>query len=618
MHTPLQTPLQPESQSDAAQRTATKTAAHKRSLVDDRPEPVAQRKLQDKINSNPPVLQQKAFADNRPRMMQQKAQMDAIHNSPRMVAQRQKMNALFGDTVQRQVTDNRPAAGTMRELDVLANQSVRATQLKTMRAVADRATPHHQADLGGGHADGALPDGLRSGVERLSGVGMASVRVHYNSARPAQLKAHAYAQGRDIYLGPGQENHLPHEAWHVAQQAQGRVRPTVQMKSGVPINDDKSLEHEADVMGARAMSLGGADHIAGSGALVSLQRRMADSAAPIQGAWIQEDENTLVWHATRDGVLWRFDARTELMGFVIRKLPESLPKEAAEFYIAHEGQYLSHEEWLNLMGGQFGDLDDSDDPVHEFPQFLLDEQSGMKMNAMHRISLVLRSGGVGVFLGGAASGALITATRPVKDLDLRIDTLDGKPAPRDLFNVSKHGAIFQDRIVKPLESAKMAVTDIEDVGHTTRRFMLDGSIDVSITSEPASDKTMTRGEMVQGITSLGEIDFLLDKAAAMVGRDFQEKQLTDLVDVIQVGKAMAGSGYLVLSMLVEMRGVKVSKVNNFVNTVLRQIANPGKGSMNKQRASLAAMLKVNVKDVPGLIAPVIAALSQQIESVEVV
>ena len=100
-----------------------------------------------------------------------------------------------------------------------------------------------------------LPDDLKSGVESLSGMSMDSVRVHYNSAQPAQLNAHAYAQGTNIHIAPGQEKHLPHEAWHVVQQAQGRVRPTMQMKSGVPINDDKGLEHEATVMGSKAAAV---------------------------------------------------------------------------------------------------------------------------------------------------------------------------------------------------------------------------------------------------------------------------------------------------------------------------------------------------------------------------
>ena len=100
-----------------------------------------------------------------------------------------------------------------------------------------------------------MPDNLKSGIESLSGYSMDDVKVHYNSDRPAQLNAHAYAQGTDIHVAPGQEQHLPHEAWHVVQQKQGRVQPTMQMKAGVPVNDDTGLESEADVMGAKALGV---------------------------------------------------------------------------------------------------------------------------------------------------------------------------------------------------------------------------------------------------------------------------------------------------------------------------------------------------------------------------
>ena len=88
---------------------------------------------------------------------------------------------------------------------------------------------------------------------------MNDVKVHPNSDQPAQMQAHAFAQGTDIHVAPGQEKHLPHESWHVVQQKQGRVKPTTQMKGQIPVNDDKGLEHEADVMGAKALSLGNSD-----------------------------------------------------------------------------------------------------------------------------------------------------------------------------------------------------------------------------------------------------------------------------------------------------------------------------------------------------------------------
>jgi|GEM_PF-3427478 len=97
-----------------------------------------------------------------------------------------------------------------------------------------------------------MPDHLKAGIETLSGTAMDDVKVHYNSAKPAHVQALAYTQGTDIHVGPGQDKHLPHEAWHVVQQKQGRVKPTMQAK-GVAINDDAGLEREADVMGAKSL-----------------------------------------------------------------------------------------------------------------------------------------------------------------------------------------------------------------------------------------------------------------------------------------------------------------------------------------------------------------------------
>lgn len=101
-----------------------------------------------------------------------------------------------------------------------------------------------------------MSDQLKSGVEQLSGMDMSDVKVHYNSSQPAQLNALAYAQGTDIHVAPGQEKHVPHEAWHVVQQKQGRVQATTQMKENIPVNDDVTLEREADVMGAQALLSG--------------------------------------------------------------------------------------------------------------------------------------------------------------------------------------------------------------------------------------------------------------------------------------------------------------------------------------------------------------------------
>lgn len=144
------------------------------------------------------------------------------------------------------------AGAGLHQLQGLADAS---PQVAGLRALQARATVQQRSD--------GLGAELTAGVEALSGVSMEGVRVHRNSPEPAAIGALAYAQGRDIHLGPGQEQHLPHEAWHVAQQARGRVQPTGQV-NGVAINDNAGLEHEADVMGARALQHG-----------ASLQRKSA-------------------------------------------------------------------------------------------------------------------------------------------------------------------------------------------------------------------------------------------------------------------------------------------------------------------------------------------------------
>ncbi len=126
-----------------------------------------------------------------------------------------------------------------------------------------------QPDSGEVANHAGMPGRLKSGLEALSGMDLSGVRVHRNSAKPAQVNALAYTQGQDIHVGPGQEKHLPHEGWHAVQQMQGRVKPTMQAK-GVSINDDAGLEREADVMGAKASQEIGEDRQTSRGEVVGM------------------------------------------------------------------------------------------------------------------------------------------------------------------------------------------------------------------------------------------------------------------------------------------------------------------------------------------------------------
>lgn len=148
------------------------------------------------------------------------------------------------------IADSRPEALAQGALQAMANTSLQILQLKAYQQMADsRPAIQHKTNNTG------LPDTLKTGIENLSGFSMDDVRVHYNSDKPAQLQALAYAQGMEIHMAPGQERYLPHEAWHVVQQMQGRVQPTRQMKGGVQVNDDAGLEREADVMGGKTKQL---------------------------------------------------------------------------------------------------------------------------------------------------------------------------------------------------------------------------------------------------------------------------------------------------------------------------------------------------------------------------
>jgi len=167
-----------------------------------------------------------------------------------------------------QFEDHRAAAIAQQTLQDIANNSAQTKQLKAfvasthgspqarktaaVQAMANRYAAKQPHPIQRKENRTGLPDALKAGIENLSGYSMDDVKVHYNSIKPAQLQARAYAQSTDIHLAPGQEKHLPHEAWHVVQQKQGRVKPTLQLK-GAPVNDDNDLEREADTMGQAAL-----------------------------------------------------------------------------------------------------------------------------------------------------------------------------------------------------------------------------------------------------------------------------------------------------------------------------------------------------------------------------
>lgn len=187
------------------------------SFVDNRPESAAQLRMAEMMRNSPQAkqaAQMKAIMQNSSHHAAQNRMADIIRGT----AQREEMGE---EEVQRK-------AEPVQRKENTSTSSVQATQLKENKT--------------------GMPDNLKSGLENLSGMNMDHVKVHYNSPEPAQLNAHAFTQGSDIHVASGQEKHIAHEGWHVVQQAEGRVQPTMQM-SGTQINGDAGLEKEADVMG---------------------------------------------------------------------------------------------------------------------------------------------------------------------------------------------------------------------------------------------------------------------------------------------------------------------------------------------------------------------------------
>lgn len=131
-------------------------------MVENRPMAVEQEKLAEIMNNSPRVLQLRALSN-------------AIHNSLRKVAQRHEMSVLASGAVESRGDGVVPAESS----PALREENPNNT---------------------------GLPNQLKSGLESLSGMSMDHVKVRYHSDKPAQLQAHAYAQGRDIHLAPGQEN----------------------------------------------------------------------------------------------------------------------------------------------------------------------------------------------------------------------------------------------------------------------------------------------------------------------------------------------------------------------------------------------------------------------------
>ena len=102
--------------------------------------------------------------------------------------------------------------------------------------------------LSGAGAPQAMSPALREKFEPSFNADFSNIRISRGRI-PDELGVQAVAKGTDILLDSrAGMDVLGHELAHVVQQAQGQVQ------GGFPVVENAALEHQADVMGARAAS----------------------------------------------------------------------------------------------------------------------------------------------------------------------------------------------------------------------------------------------------------------------------------------------------------------------------------------------------------------------------
>jgi peptidoglycan hydrolase-like protein with peptidoglycan-binding domain len=155
-----------------------------------------------------------------------------------------------------------PSASAVDAARVRADVAARATR----PVQAKEAAPTGYDDLIAAAQKGrsqpgptTMPEPVWAKMEGAFGADFSDVRLHAGSPRAAELGAVAFTQGSDVHVAPGHwapettkgQELLGHELAHVVQQRDGRVRETAR-RDGVALNDDPTLEREADAMGADA------------------------------------------------------------------------------------------------------------------------------------------------------------------------------------------------------------------------------------------------------------------------------------------------------------------------------------------------------------------------------
>jgi hypothetical protein len=154
-------------------------------------------------------------------------------------------------------------AASMKEDAQLADKKKKgpAVSMKEDAQLADKKKKGPAASMkkdSGASSPNKMPEHVQQRMESTMGADFSNVKIHEGS-KASSVGALAYAQGNDIHFAQGKFNPntsggqqlLGHELAHVVQQRQGRVKANTSV-NGLPVNDDRGLEKEADNLGAKA------------------------------------------------------------------------------------------------------------------------------------------------------------------------------------------------------------------------------------------------------------------------------------------------------------------------------------------------------------------------------
>jgi uncharacterized protein DUF4157 len=249
-----------KNQTNAPAKTVTSPEqAEVYTLEDLRDETVTQRKLQSMMqqsDTHASLSKLQSAIQNSPRSAHIAQLQNDIDNSPRMQAQRKSMDLNQHRSPMQLVGMNiNDEPQLEHEADVMgAKVEKLGHQYATQQRKEDPSKK--PTNIEGNDQLTGFPNLLKAGFATMGHD--INPTVHYNSTKPAQLNALAYAQGNDIHLGAGQEQHLPHEAWHVLQQRQGRVASTAQFfgheNRQTPLNLGESAGYSPDGIAYTSMS----------------------------------------------------------------------------------------------------------------------------------------------------------------------------------------------------------------------------------------------------------------------------------------------------------------------------------------------------------------------------